>query len=108
MHRFTSVVFKELQQKKKESENGGNETLSLSVSCLSALVSALARPLLTQFLACFNADRGKDKSQGTTKPVNKGNSATAKVTASNGNGAVNRWASFSAAVAVVLITGIVS
>ncbi|XP_068600453.1 THO complex subunit 2 [Brachionichthys hirsutus] len=36
-----------------------------------------------------DGDRGKDKSQGTTKPVNKGNSATAKVTASNGNGAVN-------------------
>lgn len=38
----------------------------------------------------LNADRGKDKSQGTTKPVNKANSAAAKVTTSNGNGALNR------------------
>lgn len=42
------------------------------------------------FLACFYADRGKDKSQGNTKPVNKANSAAAKVTTSNGNGALNR------------------
>lgn len=43
------------------------------------------------FLVFFlNADRGKDKSQGTTKPVNKANSAAAKVTTSNGNGALNR------------------
>lgn len=41
---------------------------------------------------CFRADRGKDKSQVTTKPVNKANSAAAKVTTSNGNGALNRWA----------------
>uniref|UniRef100_A0A3P8S551 THO complex subunit 2 n=1 Tax=Amphiprion percula TaxID=161767 RepID=A0A3P8S551_AMPPE len=34
-------------------------------------------------------DRGKDKSQGTAKPVNKANSAAAKVTTSNGNGALN-------------------
>uniref|UniRef100_A0A3B4GW35 THO complex subunit 2 n=1 Tax=Pundamilia nyererei TaxID=303518 RepID=A0A3B4GW35_9CICH len=33
--------------------------------------------------------RAKDKSQGTTKPVNKANSAAAKVTTSNGNGALN-------------------
>uniref|UniRef100_A0A3P9JYT3 THO complex subunit 2 n=1 Tax=Oryzias latipes TaxID=8090 RepID=A0A3P9JYT3_ORYLA len=32
--------------------------------------------------------RGKDKSQGTVKPVNKANSAAAKVATSNGNGAV--------------------
>lgn len=38
----------------------------------------------------FWADRAKDKSQGTTKPVNKANSAAAKVTTSNGNGALNR------------------
>ncbi|XP_040906858.1 THO complex subunit 2 isoform X4 [Toxotes jaculatrix] len=36
-----------------------------------------------------DGDRGKDKSQGTTKPVNKANSAAAKVTTSNGNGALN-------------------
>uniref|UniRef100_A0A672JQU5 THO complex subunit 2 n=1 Tax=Salarias fasciatus TaxID=181472 RepID=A0A672JQU5_SALFA len=36
-----------------------------------------------------STDRGKDKSQGTTKPVNKANSAAAKVTTSNGNGALN-------------------
>uniref|UniRef100_A0A3Q3KHK3 THO complex subunit 2 n=1 Tax=Monopterus albus TaxID=43700 RepID=A0A3Q3KHK3_MONAL len=36
-----------------------------------------------------DSDRGKDKSQGTTKPVNKANSAAAKVTTSNGNSAVN-------------------
>ncbi|XP_049598530.1 THO complex subunit 2 isoform X1 [Syngnathus scovelli] len=35
-----------------------------------------------------DADRGKDKSQ-TSKPVNKANSAAAKVTTSNGNGALN-------------------
>uniref|UniRef100_A0A3B3ZEY6 THO complex subunit 2 n=1 Tax=Periophthalmus magnuspinnatus TaxID=409849 RepID=A0A3B3ZEY6_9GOBI len=33
--------------------------------------------------------RGKEKSQGTTKPVNKANSTAAKVTTSNGNGALN-------------------
>ena len=42
------------------------------------------------FFFFFYADRGKDKSQGTTKPVNKANSAAAKVTTSNGNGALNR------------------
>uniref|UniRef100_A0A669CVE1 THO complex subunit 2 n=1 Tax=Oreochromis niloticus TaxID=8128 RepID=A0A669CVE1_ORENI len=36
-----------------------------------------------------DGDRAKDKSQGTTKPVNKANSAAAKVTTSNGNGALN-------------------
>ncbi|XP_047462426.1 THO complex subunit 2 [Mugil cephalus] len=36
-----------------------------------------------------DGDRVKDKSQGTTKPVNKANSAAAKVTTSNGNGALN-------------------
>lgn len=47
-------------------------------------------PVLIQLLVYFSADRGKDKSQGTTKPVNKANSAAAKVTTSNGNGALNR------------------
>ncbi|XP_014904985.1 THO complex subunit 2 isoform X1 [Poecilia latipinna] len=36
-----------------------------------------------------DGDRVKDKSQGTTKPVNKANSTAAKVTTSNGNGALN-------------------
>ncbi|XP_015255221.1 PREDICTED: THO complex subunit 2 isoform X3 [Cyprinodon variegatus] len=36
-----------------------------------------------------DGDRGKDKSQGTTKPVNKANSTAGKVTTSNGNGALN-------------------
>ncbi|MEQ2168368.1 hypothetical protein GOODEAATRI_013591, partial [Goodea atripinnis] len=36
-----------------------------------------------------DGDRGKDKPQGTTKPVNKANSTAAKVTTSNGNGALN-------------------
>uniref|UniRef100_A0A3P9IZH7 THO complex subunit 2 n=1 Tax=Oryzias latipes TaxID=8090 RepID=A0A3P9IZH7_ORYLA len=35
-----------------------------------------------------DGDRGKDKSQGTVKPMNKANSAAAKVATSNGNGAV--------------------
>nr|XP_054586569.1 THO complex subunit 2 isoform X1 [Nothobranchius furzeri]XP_054586570.1 THO complex subunit 2 isoform X1 [Nothobranchius furzeri]XP_054586571.1 THO complex subunit 2 isoform X1 [Nothobranchius furzeri] len=39
--------------------------------------------------ASDDGDRGKDKSQGTANPVNKANSATAKVTTSNGNGALN-------------------
>lgn len=46
--------------------------------------------VLIRLLPCFYAERGKDKSQGTTKPVNKANSAAAKVTTSNGNGALNR------------------
>lgn len=50
----------------------------------------LINPVLIQFLVFFYADRGKDKSQATTKPVNKANSAAAKVTTSNGNGALNR------------------
>uniref|UniRef100_A0A3B3Y4C6 THO complex subunit 2 n=1 Tax=Poecilia mexicana TaxID=48701 RepID=A0A3B3Y4C6_9TELE len=37
----------------------------------------------------FEDGRVKDKSQGTTKPVNKANSTAAKVTTSNGNGALN-------------------
>lgn len=41
-------------------------------------------------LFCVHAERGKEKTQGTTKPVNKANSAAAKVTTSNGNGALNR------------------
>uniref|UniRef100_A0A6Q2ZBD0 THO complex subunit 2 n=1 Tax=Esox lucius TaxID=8010 RepID=A0A6Q2ZBD0_ESOLU len=36
-----------------------------------------------------DADRSKEKSQGTTKPVTKANSTAAKVTTSNGNGATN-------------------
>ncbi|XP_037543995.1 THO complex subunit 2 isoform X2 [Nematolebias whitei] len=39
--------------------------------------------------ASEDCDRGKDKSQGTSKPVNKANSAAAKITTSNGNGALN-------------------
>lgn len=50
----------------------------------------LINPVLTHFLIGLYADRGKDKSQGNTKPVNKANSAAAKVTTSNGNGALNR------------------
>uniref|UniRef100_A0A3Q2NPJ1 THO complex subunit 2 n=1 Tax=Fundulus heteroclitus TaxID=8078 RepID=A0A3Q2NPJ1_FUNHE len=34
--------------------------------------------------------RGKEKSQGTTKPANKANSTSGKVTTSNGNGALNK------------------
>ncbi|CAL8281423.1 unnamed protein product [Arctogadus glacialis] len=36
-----------------------------------------------------DGDRGKDKTAGTTKPVTKANSTTAKVTTSNGNSAPN-------------------
>lgn len=39
------------------------------------------------------ADRGKHKSDSATKLVNKANSAAAKVTTSNGNGALNRYES---------------
>lgn len=49
-----------------------------------------ACPTIYLFINFFWADRAKDKSQGTTKPVNKANSAAAKVTTSNGNGALNR------------------
>lgn len=45
-------------------------------------------------LWCFLfADRGKHKSDSATKLVNKANNAAAKVTTSNGNGALNRYES---------------
>ncbi|XP_072302484.1 THO complex subunit 2 isoform X2 [Eucyclogobius newberryi] len=39
--------------------------------------------------ASEDGERGKEKSQGSTKPVSKANNTAAKVTTSNGNGALN-------------------
>lgn len=44
-------------------------------------------------VVCF-AERVKHKSDSATKLMNKANSAAAKVTTSNGNGALNRYESF--------------
>lgn len=45
------------------------------------------------FFCCF-AERVKHKSDSATKLMNKANSAAAKVTTSNGNGALNRYEPF--------------
>lgn len=59
---------------------------------VSSVCESCADIICVFFSFCF-AERVKHKSDSATKLMNKANSAAAKVTTSNGNGALNRYQS---------------